>query len=190
MGSIEKVDELVNNLAEAGVEIKLTRTEIADYIAAKAEELLDKEYKELSQEMARLADIAGSGSKPLNTVPKILKDVMKHLKAIAPEDPNFKIYFRPNTWTPHSYHISGGDGAHGTVRRVSLVVDVPENEVPPELAMYHEVNQRRGEVYRKQEELKSKKYKTIMIEKILGGTGKGKKLLENLDTLAKHMVQS
>ena len=53
---LAKSENVLDTLAKAGVEVKLTKTEIADYIAEKAQEELNGEIERVSKELRTLRE--------------------------------------------------------------------------------------------------------------------------------------
>lgn len=188
--AIEKIDGLMNNLAEAGIEIKLTRTEIADYIAAKADDYLTQELDEVQKRMNdRLDKVGSANSAPLKTVPKSVAKIVRSMKSLVPTAEVY-IYFRETYGGKYEYQIGMRGGGDSPVKSFKIDVNVPDDEIPKEVPEYKELRERQKLLAHKLAELRDKKYRVVLIEKILRGTGKGQKLLNNLDVLAKSLVQA
>lgn len=185
-GAIEKIDGLMNNLAEAGVEIKLTRTEIADYIAAKAEELINQEIGEIRTRMSEIREKVFRSDVPLNHVPRSLGKVIRSTKSMVPGT-EVKVYFREDYGGRFKYRILA---SNGIIDSIQIEVQVPDKELPKEVPEFKEIGNRYTILMHKLGEISSKKYRVTLVEKILRGTGKGQNLLKNLDTLAKSLAHS
>ena len=178
-------DVSTSNLAKAGVEVKLTKGEIAEYIANKA-------MARISEEIAAIEASETCGRSGLYyaefsvaNAPKRVRNVLAALNALG---------------TLNSYRIKYSNrlATYGTPRghwvivdNTSHIVSVPLDEsedVPPEFAAWEEKKNRYDALVKKLQDLRSKNYKVLLVESILSGSVAGTTVLADLNRMVADMV--
>jgi ABC-type phosphate transport system auxiliary subunit len=178
---VVKQENVLDTLAKAGVEVKLTKTEIADYIAEKAQEELQGQITDLKNQMEVL-------TKNANKTPtgkwKVLADALNDAKGA--KDTYFLQYERRYNGCMVTLVLQTENGWHHGV----VSVQVAESELPVELAQREALEKQLGELHKRLQTLQTKKHRILLIEKILSGTESGKVVLGDLTKLVNKLVNS
>ena len=173
-----------STLAKAGVEVKLTKSEIAEYIAAKA-------IKQIEEEIAALENKHGgryelhSGLLKVANPPKRIKAIVNAINAANSE---------PNDTVAHAIFSSNSRGTgywqiHIGNYSTSLQYRLIEGEEPPaEYEAWKVDKDRFDTLQNKQRELQKKNYKVLLVESILSGSVAGTTVLADLNKMVEQMV--
>jgi hypothetical protein len=171
-GAIEKIDGITANLMATYAESKLTVSEIADYIAAKAEELINQELAEVQKKMNLIFGKVGAHSNgPLDYIPKSLSKVVPSIELVIPGT-EIDIYFRQSEIFDGKYEYELV-AEKPPIESLCMKIRVPDDEIPKEVWEYQELAKQNQLLISKLQEIKRKKYRVALIEKILHETDKG-----------------
>jgi hypothetical protein len=183
LAKVQKSDNVLDVMSNAGIDIKLTKTEIADYIAEKAQE-------ELNTEIARVADQINdlrAKTYPVTGKWKVLADAYN---AILPAHEQVPFVL---TYSHGGYHSVSDKrryycGMNHTYHRY-LQIEIDEADMPKELLALPELEKHIGELQQRLNQLRTKKHRILLIEKILSGTDSGKVVLSDLTKIVNKMVK-
>lgn len=168
-------DAKINDMVAAGIEVKLTKMEIADYIAEKAKEELENRRTEINN---LIQDYSRNGIPvEMNKKQKAVADAVKVLTA--------KEITLVAAWENYSGNPRWcGTFSDGERHFLSNVLD--ENQIPniDVMALHNEY----GECWRRLQELGRKKHRTMLVEQILAGSDSGKKVLSDLANMVQRAV--
>lgn len=182
LAKVEKSGNILDVMSKAGVEVKLTKTEIADYIAEKAQEEIKLEIESLKK---RAKDIQDSVDTNLTGKYKVFADAYNSLTG---KDHKFGLDYRHynDTYSVnlgiHTAHNHGW--LHGIVS-----VEIPKSEVPAAIIESWEMEKRVVALNNKLNTLQTKKHRVLLIEKILSGTESGKVVLGDLTKIVNKLVK-
>jgi phage I-like protein len=170
-------------LALAGVEVKLTKSEIAEYISAKA-------IAKIKTEMAALDAKHNWYSGKLE-----VKDIPERLAVFTESLNKMRLY---NSF-PYQVYLGIGEAdilgsklnwrveSHNAHEGITLTFEKTDT-VPPEYTQFVEDKKRYQSLRMKHAELSQKNYKILLVEKILSGSIEGKTVLANLNQMVAEMV--
>jgi len=180
-------DVATSTLAKAGVEVKLTKGEIAEYIAEKAKKQIEDETTALENKYGGRHDFYWGNCAVANP-PKRIANVAKAILGAVDEDDGsglaVKVQFagedncgRKNRW------IVEIDG------RTSFAYNMLDTEqIPPEFAAWAADKERYDALSKKHAELNRKNYKVLLVESILSGSVAGTTVLADLNKMVEQMV--
>jgi hypothetical protein len=180
-------DVTSSTLAKAGVEVKLTKSEIAEYIAEKAKKQIEEETTALENKYGGRNDFYW-GSCAVANPPKRIANVAKAIIGADDEDDgtalSVKVQFagedncgRRNRWV---VEIDG---------RTSFAYNMLDTEqIPPEYAAWAADKERYNTLQKKNAELNRKNYKVLLVESILSGSVAGTTVLADLNKMVEQMV--
>lgn len=176
---IVKQENVLDTMAKAGVEIKLTKTEIADYISEKAQEEINEEIRKIQEEAKALRE---SVSK---TPTGKWKTLAEAFNAATGVDRAYKLDYmkRHDTYLVTLAIDSGHGWFNGIANREIDVKDVPAPILEAE-----KLEERIHELNNRLRTLQTKKHRILLIEKILGGTESGKVVLGDLTKMVNKIV--
>jgi len=176
-----------STLAKAGVEVKLTKSEIAEYIAEKAKKQIEEEIAAIETKHGGRHDFY-YGSCNVASPPKRIANVVKAIGAAEDEDDGSRLTVtvkfagedtcgRKNRW------VIELDG------RTSFSYDLSDSEqIPPEYAAWKADKDRYNALQTKFNELCKKNYKVLLVESILSGSVAGTTVLADLNKMVADMV--
>ena len=175
-----------STLAKAGVEVKLTKGEIAEYIAEKAKKQIEEEIAAIENKHGGRHDFYW-GSIDVTSPPKRIANVVKAIKAAddaGESSLTVTVKFagedtcgRKNRW------VIELDG------RTSFSYDLSDSEqTPPEYAGWKADKDRYNALQKKFNELCKKNYKVLLVESILSGSVAGTTVLADLNKMVEQMV--
>lgn len=180
-------DVTSSTLAKAGVEVKLTKSEIAEYIAEKAKKQIEEETTALENKYGGRRDFYWGNCAVANP-PKRIANVAKAILGAVDEDDGtsltVKIEFagedncgRKNRWV---VEIDG---------RTSFAYNMLDTEqIPPEFTAWAADKERYDALSKKHNELCKKNYKVLLVESILSGSVAGTTVLADLNKMVEQMV--
>lgn len=184
----QKIDDMI----AAGIEVKLTKMEIADYIAAKAKEELNKRLKVIESELQSyahgkvpFADYVTSKQKKFiemyNEIHGTNHDV-KNATLMSIWGRGVVISF-PIAFDPHN-PLSVFQNMNG----LNIPLDSEQRNLDVVISekMLNEENQ---ELMRRISELDKKQHRTLLVEQILSGSDSGKKVLADLNSMVSRAVK-
>lgn len=178
-----------STLAKAGVEVKLTKSEIAEYIAAKATKQLEEEIKSIEEKyegggrrsfhhgqvvVANPPKRVVAVAKAINAADGDATDVAKAVVLFSGKEFG---YNGRNRWT---IMVNGTD-----ILNYGLTED---EEIPAEYETLLADRKRFDTLQKKLFELRQKNYKVLLVESILSGSVAGTTVLADLDKMVKEMV--
>lgn len=169
---IEKIDGLTASLAASCAESSLTVSEFADHVVEKAEELINQELAEVQKEMNLIFGKVGAHSNgPLDYIPKSLSKVVPSIELVIPGT-TVDIYFRQSEIFDGKYDYELV-AEKPPIESLCMKIRVPDDEIPKEVGEYQELAKQNQLLISKLQEIKRKKYRVALIEKILHETHKG-----------------
>ena len=175
-----------STLSKAGVEVKLTKSEIAEYIAEKAKKQIEEEIAAIENKHGGRHDFYW-GSIDVTSPPKRIANVVKAIKAAddaGESSLTVSVKFagedtcgRKNRWlididgrTQFSYNLSDSE------------------QIPAESAEWTADKERYNALQKKFNELCKKNYKVLLVESILSGSVAGTTVLADLNKMVADMV--
>ena len=176
-----------STLAKAGVEVKLTKGEIAEYIAEKAKKQIEEEIAAIESKYGGRHDFY-YGNCDVANPPKRIASVVKAIGAAEDEDDGSRLAVsvkfagedtcgRKNRW------VIELDG------RTSFSYNLSDSEqTPPEYAGWKADKDRHNALQKKFNELCKKNYKVLLVESILSGSVAGTTVLADLNKMVEQMV--
>ncbi len=180
-------DVTSSTLAKAGVEVKLTKSEIAEYIAEKAKKQIEDETTALENKYGGRHDFYWGNCAVANP-PKRIANVAKAILGAVDEDDGTSLAVtiqfagedncgRKNRW------IIEIDG------RTSFAYNMLDTEqIPPEFTAWAADKERYNTLQKKHAELNRKNYKVLLVESILSGSVAGTTVLADLNKMVEQMV--
>lgn len=178
---LAKQENVLDTLAKAGVEVKLTKTEIADYIAEKAQEQLNEQITDLKNQIQVL-------NKDAIQTPtgkwKVLADALNDAKG-AKDTYLLQYERRYSGCMVTLIHQNENGWNHGIVSK-----QIAESELPSVFTKIEALDKELGELQKRLQTLQTKKHRILLIEKILSGTESGKVVLGDLTKLVNKLVNS
>lgn len=179
--ALAKTGDVLETMAKAGIEVKLTKTEIADYIAEKAQEEINSEIAELRKEIETLAE----NDKLTPTGPALT--IAQGFAALNGD--NVADYFVSYQNCYDRYW--GMTLFKGTSHYLN--VDIKKEQVPQSeidrCQKILELNKQVQTLNNRLRDLQTKKHRILLIEKILSGTESGKIVLGDLTKLVNKLVK-
>lgn len=174
------------DLAKAGIDVKLSKMEIADYIADKAKEELETKINGMREEIQKW--VHGY----LDVVPtkqqQKLADDMSALDGTNKFVVKLSYFNHGDGISP--WNIVFGYEAphwhHGKLFQVILTVKADASQIPDVdiVSMQEELCEANERLH----ELGKKKHRTVLLEKILAGSDSGKKVLADLQNMVNRAV--
>ncbi len=180
-------DVATSTLAKAGVEVKLTKGEIAEYIAEKAKKQIEGETTALENKYGGRHDFYWGNCAVANP-PKRIANVAKAILGAVDEDDGTSLTVtiqfagedncgRKNRWV---VEIDG---------RTSFAYNMLDTEqIPPEFTAWAADKERYDALQKKHAELNRKNYKVLLVESILSGYVAGTTVLADLNKMVEQMV--
>jgi len=167
----------VDDLTAAGIDVKLSKMEIADYIAAKSKEELEKRQKQIQEE---------NNNTNFDASDVVLTGEQHSLVELYCRVNNATVTGKQYQFTRRyenpvlCINISGDTN--------NLFINLAEDKLPLEIKKYM-CNQREyHENWNRIRDLDSKKHRTMLIEQILSGSESGKKVLNDLNAMIQRAV--
>ena len=180
------------NMEAAGVEVKLSRAEIAEYVTEKVAKALKAELKKLDKEISD----AGNYEEEVrfNEVPERYLALVTALRAAFPT--STIVIHRPRH---HSNRTSKGETTlkyfvrppnfkeHG-IWDASLELDFRDDEVPAGYRTWAARYERVTALHEKLAAISKKKYRVSILEETLKGSAGGQKIVANVAELAAAVI--
>lgn len=183
----KKVQSLVTSstdsseiLASAGVEVKLTKSELAEYVKEKALQTLRAKRDTLRDRQVRFS------TKPvhLTILPSRVQSVLVAIRAFKP-DAVVSISFSHDG--KHLWRIAPSDGWHSYfVGEVDLVVEA--DDIPVDYTDYLKIDKQIDEINEQINQIEKKNFKAFMVENVLNGSDAGKVVIASLDEMVAKLV--
>lgn len=177
-------DQKVSDMVAAGIDIKLTKMEIADYIAAKSKE-------ELENRQNTLRDLIGNYMHKgvVVDMTKQQKVAADALKAVTGKDVFVMACFAGINsgycWTGwFVFKNNNNDDRHSYTHIIQFQLDssqIPDIDVESLLT-------EQNENWKRIQDLGKKKHRTLLVEQILSGSDSGKKVLADLTDMVQRAV--
>jgi len=181
-------DVTSSTLAKAGVEVKLTKSEIAEYIAEKAKKQIEEEMKAIETKYGNRNDLYYGNFKVANP-PKRIKNIVTAINAANSSDSDTTARVVYSGRNNHSstdkgvWQIIVGHYVSGLQYRLT-----EDEEVPAEYAVWAADKERVDALQKKYTELCKKNYKVLLVESILSGSVAGTTVLADLNKMVEQMV--
>lgn len=177
-----------STLAKAGVEVKLTKGEIAEYIAAKAQKQIAEEIKAIEAKYGDRHSLSNGTVK----VPNPPKRIANVVKAINAADEHVSGTTKASVVYAGKDYGWRGLGNSWLIRVGGIDILsyrlIDDEEVPPEYAVLQDDKVRWEGLHAKLRELQQKNYKVLLVESILSGSVAGTTVLADLDKMVQQMV--
>lgn len=171
-----------STLAKAGVEVKLTKGEIAEYIAAKAQKQITEEIQSLDQKYGRYN--LHNGVVKVDTYPKRIAAIVKSLTA-ADSERTTQVFFHEKGYGWNSHRDRWVINSGGAEMAFFLNDD---EEAPAQSSELKAAKERFDTLHNKLRELQQKNYKVLLVESILSGSVAGATVLADLNKMVEQMV--
>lgn len=167
----------VDDLTAAGIDVKLSKMEIADYIAAKAQEELELRKDELQK---RYQEFSSGLSVTLDDLTDDQRTVVElYIKMHKAEIRDMSF----NHWGEWRLSVRTNN------RCGDLQLPLSDDQLNSDkIKEFTDTSNEIGEVNQRLHQLSKKSHRTMLIEKILGGSESGKKVLGDLTSMVKRAV--
>jgi hypothetical protein len=173
-----------STLAKAGVEVKLTKSEIAEYIAAKAIKQIEEELAALEKKHGGRYEL-NSGLLKVANPPKRIKAIVNAINAANSDNSEYTahaIYSRSSADVGYwQIHI----GRYSSALQYRLI---DGEDAPAEYDAWKVDKDRADALTDKHRELQKKNYKVLLVESILSGSVAGTTVLADLNKMVEQMV--
>jgi hypothetical protein len=179
-------------LAAAGVEVKLTKSELAEYVKELAIRELERQWQEADE-----ARSAHDGSVPFgglaidvdeSSIPARIKKVRDALLENDVKIRGIDLHIEYNTTVVWRVKYVENDK-----NRAFCCIDLPfvegEYPIPSKYAEYHALDQKALDLRQKLHEVKNKNFKAMMIENALNSTDAGKLVITNLQQMVEKLTK-
>jgi hypothetical protein len=179
-------------LAAAGVEVKLTKSELAEYVKELAIRQLERQWQEADE-----ARSAHDGSVPFagltidvdeSSIPARVKKVRDALLESDVKIRGLDLHIEYDTTVV--WRVEYADGKSGRIfSYVSIPMKEGEYPIPSKYAEYHALDQKALDLRQKLHEVKNKNFKAMMIENALNSTDAGKLVITNLQQMVEKLTK-
>lgn len=180
-----------STLAKAGVEVKLTKTEIAEYIAAKATKVIEDEIQAINNKYSASKGNFRSGYVAVTHPPKRIANVVKAINAADGADEVEGTTKALVRFQGKEFSYSRGYNRWVITLNGCDILDyrLTEDEtIPAEFEGLVADNKRLTELGKKLDELRRKNYKVLLVESVLSGSIAGATVLADLEKMVQDMV--
>jgi hypothetical protein len=186
----KKVQSLVTSnadssdvLAAAGVEVKLTKSELAEYVKEKALQTLRAKMDVLTQERLNL-NIKYVRFTEQQALPPRVQSVLVAIRAFKPDAVASLVLEHDGK---HDWRIGQAEGWNTYfIAEVDLVVEA--NYVPANFTNYLKIDKQIDEINEQIQQIEKKNFKAFMVENVLNGSDAGKVVIANLDEMVSKLV--
>jgi hypothetical protein len=185
----KKVQSLVTSnadssevLAAAGVEVKLTKSELAEYVKEKALQTLRAKSADLSERILHI------NIKPVQFA---RKDLPPRVAAVFDAILGFKsdaaTSIRFSHIGKHDWRIGQPDGwSSYFVGEADLVREA--DYIPASYGEYLKINKQIDEINEQIHQIEKKNFKAFMVENVLNGSDAGKAVIASLDEMVAKLI--
>jgi hypothetical protein len=183
----KKVQSLVTSdtnssevLASAGVEVKLTKSELAEYVKEKALQTLRAKSADLVEQRNRF------NIKPVHptVLPSRVQSVFVAILAFKP-DAVVSLSFSHDG--KHLWRITPSDGwSSYFVGEIDLVLE--GDYIPASYGEYLKIDKQIDEINEQIQQIEKKNFKAFMVENVLNGSDAGKVVIASLDEMVNKLV--
>jgi hypothetical protein len=173
------------NMEAAGIEIKMTRAEMAEYIATKMKKELQKEIAALGKDLPYHIEIEVQAADFSPRITTILQSILAGF-------PGCKMAIhvnRPNDWAkldaPHHVNVSFHEGKD---HKANFVCNLESAEMPEAAREFHRKWARVFALQQKLENLDKKKYRITLLEQNLKSSVAGKKVIASVEAITSSII--
>jgi hypothetical protein len=175
-------------LAAAGVEVKLTKIELAEYVKELAIRELDKQYEDAVEVRDAAEGKIGWGGEEINVDGASIPARVRRIREAMQEN---DVVIRGIDLYVDGEAIGAWRIAYENGRGVDFI-RIPHKEgdyqIPSKYVEYVALKKRVDDIRDKRHEIKNKNFKVLMIENALMSTDAGKMLVTNLQQMVKNLT--